>query len=96
VTPGKALTGLCAGLGHPVTDPVGLYRRLRRLDDADGDTLRQALEDAIGLRAGIAAAPCRDCETHPALLCPSHAAELDWVSLYRTLARDLRLVLRPK
>jgi hypothetical protein len=81
---------------HPATDPVGLARRLRRLDDVDGDTLRQALEDAIGLRAGIAAEPCPDCETHPALLCPGHAAELDWVSLYRALARDLRLVLMPR
>jgi hypothetical protein len=65
------------------------------LDDAERDTLRQALEDAIGLRAGIAAEPCPECATHPALLCPTHAAEMDWVSLYRTLARDLRIVLMP-
>jgi hypothetical protein len=29
----------------------------------------------------------------PALLCPIHAAELDWVSLYRALADDLGIAL---
>jgi hypothetical protein len=80
---------------HPATDPAGLARRLTGLDDGERDTLRQALADAISVRAGIAAEPCLDCEVHPALLCPGHAAELDWVSLYRTLARDLRIVLAP-
>jgi hypothetical protein len=92
VTPSKALSSLRT---HPATDPADLTRRLAVLDDADRDTLRQALADAIGMRAGIAAEPCPDCEVHPALLCPAHAAELDWVSLYRTLAQDLRVVLTP-
>ncbi len=78
---------------HDAADP-GAARRIARLDDAERDTLRQALEDAIGLRAGIAAEPCPACETHPALLCPRHAAELDWISLYRTLARDLHIELQ--
>lgn len=78
---------------HDAGDPVGAARRIARLDDAERDTLRQALEDAISLRTGIAAEPCPACETHPALLCPGHAAELDWVSVYRTLANDLRIVL---
>jgi hypothetical protein len=68
---------------------------ITHLDDIDQDTLRQAIEDAISLRAGIAAEPCPECATHPALLCPAHAAEMDWVSLYRTLARELRIVLMP-
>jgi hypothetical protein len=80
---------------HPATDPNGVARRLTRLDDAERDTLRQALNDAIGWRAKTAADPCPDCETHPALLCPGHAAELDWVSLYSELAHDLRIALRP-
>ena len=69
--------------------------RFTHLGDAERDTLRQALEDAIGLRAGIAAEPCPACENTPALLCLAHAAEMDLVSLYRTLARDLRIVLMP-
>jgi hypothetical protein len=73
----------------------GAARRMTRLGDGERDTLRQAFEDAIGLRAGIAAEPCPDCATAPALLCPAHAAEMDWVSLYRRLARDLRIALRP-
>ena len=80
---------------HPATDPAGLARRLTGLEYAERDTLRQALADAIGVRTSIATEPCPDCEVHPALLCPGHAAELDWVSLYRTLARDLRIVLAP-
>ena len=66
------------------------------LEDAERDTLRQALEDAISMRAGIAIEPCPDCVTAPALLCPAHSAEMDWVSLYRTLARDLFIVLMPE
>jgi len=73
----------------------GAASGITRLDDAERDTLRQALQDAIGLRAGIAAEPCPACESAPALLCPAHAAEMDLVSLYRTLARDLRIVLMP-
>src|SRR5580658_5219863 len=65
------------------------------LDDTERDTLRQAITDAIDLRVKAAAEPCPDCVTHPALLCPGHAAELDWVSLYRELAHDLRITLRP-
>jgi hypothetical protein len=80
---------------HDASDPAGAARRLTRLDDAERDTLRQALEDAIALRARIAAEPCPDCETHAAMLCPGHAAELDWVSLYRGLAGDLRIEAKP-
>ena len=57
------------------------------------DTLRQALEDAITTRAQSAAQPCQACAVCPALLCPLHAAELDWVSLYRALAHDLGITL---
>jgi hypothetical protein len=47
------------------------------------------------VRARIAAEPCLACESAPALPCPAHVAEMDLVSLYRTLARDLRIVLMP-
>jgi len=67
--------------------------QLAALDVADRDTIRQAFVDAIGLRAAAAAAPCQDCVAHPALLCPSHVVELDWVSAYQELARDLALEL---
>ena len=80
---------------HPAADPDGAARRLDILDDPERDTLRQAIEDAIDLRVRAAAEPCPDCVTHPALLCPRHAAELDWVSLYKELAHDLRITLRP-
>ena len=80
---------------HPATDPDGAARRLAILDDTERDTLRQAIEDAIDLRVRAGAEPCPDCVTHPALLCPGHAAELDWVSLYTELAHDLRIALRP-
>ena len=80
---------------HPATDPAGAARRRASLDDTERDTLRQAIDDAIDLRVKAAAEPCRDCVTHPALLCRGHAAELDWVSLYKELAHDLRIALRP-
>ena len=74
------------------------HRHLRRgaaaqRDRHDRDTLRQALEDAITTRAQAAAEPCQACAACPALLCPLHAAELDWVSLYRALAHDLGITL---
>jgi hypothetical protein len=80
---------------HPAAGPNGATRRLAILDDTERDTLRQALDDAIDLRVKAAVEPCPDCATHPALLCPSHAAELDWVSLSKQLAHDLRIILRP-
>ena len=80
---------------HPATDPVGAARRLASMDDTERGSLRQAIDDAIDLRVKAAAEPCPDCVTHPALLCPRHAAELDWVSLYKELAHDLRITLRP-
>jgi hypothetical protein len=51
----------------------------------DREFLRQALADAIIYRAAAAAEPCPDCPEHPALLCPGHAAEMDWVSVYREM-----------
>ena len=51
----------------------------------DRNFLRQALADAIIYRAAAAAGPCPDCAEHPALLCPVHAAEMDWVSVYREM-----------
>ena len=72
--------------------PGGAARRLSQID-TDRDTLRQALEDAITTRAQAAAEPCQACAAYPALLCPLHAAELDWVSLYRALAHDLGITL---
>jgi hypothetical protein len=69
--------------------------RLAALEEAERDALRQALTDAVGVRAGVAAQPCRDCVVHPALLCPRHVGELDWVSSYRMLAEDLGLELGP-
>ena len=69
--------------------------RLLALEEAERDALRQALTDAIGVRAAAAAQPCADCVVHPALLCPRHAGELDWVSSYRMLAEDLGLELGP-
>jgi hypothetical protein len=80
---------------HRAADPDGAGRRLAILDDPEWDTLRQALDDAIDLRVRAAAEACPDCVTHPALLCSGHAAELDWVSLYKELAHDLRIALRP-
>jgi hypothetical protein len=76
-------------------DQRSISDRITDLDDAEWDTLRQAIADAIDLRVKAAAEPCPDCVTHPALLCPGHAAELDWVSLYTELAHDLRIALRP-
>jgi hypothetical protein len=67
--------------------------QLAEADEGERGILRQALADAIGVRAAAAAQPCPGCLTHPALLCPRHAAELDWVSAYRTLAGDLDLDL---
>jgi len=67
--------------------------KLAEVDEGERGILRQALADAIGVRATAAAQPCPACVTHPALLCPRHAAELDWVSAYRTLAGDLDLEL---
>ena len=69
--------------------------RLAALEEAERDALRQALTDAVGVRAAVAAQPCADCVVHPALLCPRHAGELDWVSSYRMLAEDLGLELGP-
>lgn len=65
------------------------------LEEAELDALRQALADAVGVRAAAAAQPCPDCAVHPALLCPRHAGELDWVSSYRMLAEDLGIELAP-
>ena len=67
--------------------------KLAEADEGELGILRQALADAISVRASAAAQPCPDCLTHLALLCPRHAAELDWVSAYRTLAGDLDLDL---
>jgi hypothetical protein len=89
---GLSATGRTLYAIHPATDPGGAARRLSQID-ATWDTLRQALEDAITTRAQSAAQPCPACAICPALLCQLHAAELDWVSLYWTLARDLGIAL---
>jgi hypothetical protein len=89
---GLAATGRPLYAIHPATDTCGAARRLSEID-TDRDTLRQALEDAITTRAQAAAEPCRACAASPALLCPLHAAELDWVSLYRAVAHDLGITL---
>ena len=39
--------------------------RLAALEDAERDALRQALTDAIGVRAAAAAQSCPDCVVHP-------------------------------
>ena len=96
----------CCGLpGQPVACWIDQLRalllqvlgvtaaQLAEADEEQRGTLRQAVADAIGVRAAAAAQPCPGCLTHPALLCPRHAAELDWVSAYRTLAGDLDLDL---
>jgi hypothetical protein len=96
----------CCGLpGQPASCWIDQFRRLllqmlgvtavqlAEVDEGERGVLRQAVADAIGVRAAAAAEPCPDCLTHPALLCPRHAAELDWVSAYRTLADDLDLDL---
>ena len=96
----------CCGLpGQPVACWIDQLRalllqmlgvtaaQLAQADEGESGILRQALADAIGVRAAAAAQPCPGCLTHPALLCPRHAAELDWVSAYRTLAGDLDLDL---
>jgi hypothetical protein len=90
---GLSATGRSLYAIHPATDTRGAARRLSEID-ANWDTLRQALEDAITTRAQSAVQPCQACAMCPALLCPLHAAELDWVSLYRTLARDLGIALK--
>jgi hypothetical protein len=89
---GLSATGRPLYAIHPATDTCGAARRLSQID-TDRDTLRQALEDAITTRARAAAEPCQACAACPALLCPLHAAELDWVSLYRALAHDLGITL---
>jgi hypothetical protein len=89
---GLSTTGRPLYAIHPATDPRGAAQRLSQVD-ATWDTLRQALEDAITTRAQSATQPCQVCAVCPALLCPLHAAELDWVSLYRALARDLGIAL---
>lgn len=96
----------CCGLpGQPVACWIDQLRRLlvqmlgitavqlAEVGEGELGILRQAVADAIGVRAAAAAEPCPGCLTHPALLCPRHAAELDWVSAYRTLAGDLDLDL---
>jgi hypothetical protein len=69
----------------------GIRHRKARADPAsalahvpgeDRDVMMQALADGIMYRAAAAAEPCPECAAHPALLCPSHAAEMDWVSVY--------------
>ena len=67
--------------------------QLAEADEAERGILRQAVADAISVRAAAAAQPCPGCLTHPALLCPRHQAELDWISTYQTLAGDLGLDL---
>jgi hypothetical protein len=89
---GLSATGRPLYTIHPATDPRGAARRLTQID-ATWDTLRQALEDAITTRAQAAVQPCQACAMCAALLCPLHAAELDWVSLYRALADDLGIAL---
>lgn len=58
---------------------------LARVPDEDRYFVAQALRDAIIYRTAAALKACPDCPVHPALLCPVHAAEMDWVSVYRTL-----------
>lgn len=103
--PAAGLLPCCGPPGQPVTSWIDQLRtlllqmlgvtaaKLAQVDEGERGILRQALADAIGVRAAAAAQPCPDCVTHPALLCPRHAAELDWVSAYRTLAGDLDLDL---
>ena len=67
--------------------------QLAAAGEAERDTLRQAFTDAMSVRAAAAAEPCPDCAVSPALLCPGHSAELDWVSAYRVLACDLGIEL---
>jgi hypothetical protein len=96
----------CCGLpGQPVACWIDQLRtlllqmlgataaQLAEVDEGERGILRQAVADAISVRAAAAAEPCPGCLTHPALLCPRHQAELDWVSAYRTLAGDLDLDL---
>ncbi len=96
----------CCGLpGQPVSCWIDQLRsllvqmlgvtavQLAEADEGERGILRHAVADAIAGRAAAAAEPCPGCLTHPALLCPRHAAELDWVSAYRTLAGDLGLDL---
>lgn len=67
--------------------------QLAAAGEAERDTLRRAFTDAMTVRAMAAAEPCPDCAVSPALLCPHHSAELDWVSAYRVLACDLGIEL---
>jgi hypothetical protein len=67
--------------------------QLAAAGEVERDTLRQAFTDAMSVRAAAAAEPCPECAVSPALLCPRHSAELDWVSAYRMLACDLGLYL---
>jgi hypothetical protein len=67
--------------------------QLAAAGEAERDTLRQAFTDAMSVRAAAAAEPCPECAVSPALLCPGHSAELDWVSAYRVLACDLGIEL---
>jgi hypothetical protein len=58
---------------------------LAQVPGEDRPVVVQALADAIVYRAAAATEPCPGCVAHPALLCVVHAAELDWVSVYREL-----------
>lgn len=58
---------------------------LARVPCEDRPVMMQALADAIIYRAAAAAEPCPECAVHPALLCVEHAAEMDWVSVYREM-----------
>jgi hypothetical protein len=69
----------CRNAGH---SPASA---LARVPGEDRPVVMQALADAIIYRAAAAAEPCPDCAVHPALLCVVHAAEMDWVSVYREM-----------
>jgi len=56
------------------------------LDDGHRDALLHALADALSYRALAAAAACPACLVHPAMLCPDHAEDLDYMWACHDLA----------
>ena len=61
----------------------------RPLDDAQREVLGQGLGDAVAYWQREAGGKCDDCENSAAALCDDHAAALDRIDVYKTLAREL-------
>ena len=68
---------------------AGLVTRAAALTGEQRDVLVLMAADALEYRVEPVAGKCDDCDKHPALLCPDHAADLDRAERYRTVLRQL-------